>query len=257
MRDHHEATLLGRHRVAYFECTGCGFLRTEDPYWLAEAYSSAISALDTGAVARNIDCARDLSRLIPMLFGRDGHFLDFAGGHGVMTRLMRDYGLDYYWSDEYAVNHYAQGFDWGPSLVPAVAVTAVEVLEHVTDPVSLVAEVLEVSSTENVLFTTLLRPRRFDSDWWYLATDSGQHVGFHTRESLRALASRVGLTYQGIGRWHLLTATPLSAPRVAAAIVAMAPGVVPRLARARRSLAQPDHTRISRDLQAGTSRELR
>lgn len=237
----HTGTILGSCRVVYFECQECGFLRTEDPYWLDKAYSSAIAALDTGAISRNVDCARELSRLLPIAFGRTGPFLDFAGGHGVLTRLMRDYGLDFYWSDAYAENHYAQGFEWDPRRGPVTAATAIEVLEHVTEPVELLSEIIRISGASTVLFTTVLRPRTFDPEWWYLTPATGQHVGFHTSSSLAALAARVDMVYQRVGRWHLIARQPLPAARLAAAVVAMSPALIPRLARARRTLAQRDH----------------
>ena len=108
--------LLSQGQVQYFECRSCGFTRTEDPTWLAEAYSRPISRLDTGAIARNLSCARDLRLLLPRWFGWGGRYLDFAGGHGVLTRLMRDHGLDYYWADRYADNLFAGGFEWSTGL---------------------------------------------------------------------------------------------------------------------------------------------
>ncbi|MEJ2506837.1 MAG: hypothetical protein P8Y81_11315 [Ignavibacteriaceae bacterium] len=48
------ATVLQKYDVKYFHCPECGFLQTEEPYWLDEAYSSAIGAEDTGLIALNI-----------------------------------------------------------------------------------------------------------------------------------------------------------------------------------------------------------
>lgn len=198
--------LLSQGQVQYFECRSCGFTRTEDPTWLAEAYSRPISRLDTGAVARNLSCARDLRLLLPRWFGWGGRYLDFAGGHGVLTRLMRDHGLDYYWADRYADNLFAGGFEWSTGLSPATAVSAVEVLEHVVRPDDFLAEVLRTSGAETVMMTTLLRPQgSLPADWWYLAPETGQHVAFHTPESLRRLGRRFGMDTFSIGQWHVLT----------------------------------------------------
>ncbi len=38
-------------------------------------------------------------------------FLDYAGGYGVFTRLMRDIGFDFYWHDPYTQNLFANGFE--------------------------------------------------------------------------------------------------------------------------------------------------
>ena len=84
------ATVLGRHEVAYFFCDHCGLLQTESPYWLDEAYSSAIAHADTGLVLRNQAIARRLASLLYFCFDRNGTYTDAAGGYGLLTRLMRD-----------------------------------------------------------------------------------------------------------------------------------------------------------------------
>ena len=38
-----ELPILSKHRVQFFRCTGCGFIQTEEPHWLEEAYSQAIA----------------------------------------------------------------------------------------------------------------------------------------------------------------------------------------------------------------------
>jgi hypothetical protein len=48
MRSAFRHTVLRKYDVQYFQCGGCGFLQTETPYWLDEAYSSAIVTADTG-----------------------------------------------------------------------------------------------------------------------------------------------------------------------------------------------------------------
>ena len=87
-------TILNKYQIAYFYCGACGFLQTEEPYWLEEAYESAIANADTGLVQRNIYLSRMLSTLLFFEFDRQGKYLDFAGGYGMLTRLMRDAGFD-------------------------------------------------------------------------------------------------------------------------------------------------------------------
>src|SRR5438128_9866447 len=92
-----DATVLGKYNVSYLICDGCGLLQTEYPYWLNEAYTSAILDIDTGLLARNVALSKRLSPLLFFLSGRDGPYLDIAGGYGLITRLMRDIGFDFYW----------------------------------------------------------------------------------------------------------------------------------------------------------------
>jgi hypothetical protein len=46
--------VLGRHKVDYFRCAGCGSLQTQSPHWPEEAYQNSLAALDTGAGQRNL-----------------------------------------------------------------------------------------------------------------------------------------------------------------------------------------------------------
>ena len=46
--------VLHRHDVPYFRCANCDLIQSEEPWWLGEAYSSAICSFDTGAIARNM-----------------------------------------------------------------------------------------------------------------------------------------------------------------------------------------------------------
>ena len=43
---------MDKYDVKYFLCGNCGFVFTEEPYWLNEAYKSAINISDTGIVTR-------------------------------------------------------------------------------------------------------------------------------------------------------------------------------------------------------------
>lgn len=44
--------VLDRHQVGYFECSGCGSLQTEAPFWLDEAYGIEGVHIDVGQAAR-------------------------------------------------------------------------------------------------------------------------------------------------------------------------------------------------------------
>src|SRR5215510_13976414 len=84
------ACVLQKYEVRYFHCVGCGLLQTESPYWLEEAYSAVIADTDTGVVSRNLDIARRLTSLLYLCFDPAASYVEFAGGYGLLTRLMRD-----------------------------------------------------------------------------------------------------------------------------------------------------------------------
>src|SRR5689334_8705234 len=45
--------ILNKYNVKFFRCSYCGFIQTEAPYWLEEAYSTPIASSDIGYVSRN------------------------------------------------------------------------------------------------------------------------------------------------------------------------------------------------------------
>jgi len=119
----------------------------------------------------------------------DGNrYLDFAGGYGVLTRLMRDRGFDFYWQDPYCKNVFARGFEWEniKGETSSGGVTAFEVLEHVPDPLGFVRSALEQARTSNLIFSTLLYEGEppAPEKWWYYALETGQHISFFRRDTL-------------------------------------------------------------------------
>ena len=207
-REIFQALVLKKYEVRYFFCDSCGLLQTEEPYWLDEAYSSAIADADTGLVWRNLDIARKLTGLLYFCFDPGASYLEFAGGYGLLTRLMRDRGFDFRWHDPYCQNIFARGFEWDRSKrTSARAVTAFEVVEHVQNPVDFIRGALAHAETTTIIFTTLLyngEPPRPDK-WWYYSLESGQHISFFRQKTLIVLAQRLGLRLVSNGWFHVLT----------------------------------------------------
>ena len=69
------ATILNKYHIEYFECPHCGFIQTEEPYWLNEAYASAITSSDIGMIQRNFALSRKLDFFFRLHFGRGGSSL--------------------------------------------------------------------------------------------------------------------------------------------------------------------------------------
>ncbi|MCU0521886.1 MAG: class I SAM-dependent methyltransferase [Anaerolineae bacterium] len=201
------AQILGKYKVEYFKCPHCGFVQTEDPYWLNEAYSSAITSSDLGLVSRNLAAASISGSVISTLFNPEACFLDYGGGSGLYVRLMRDRGFDFYYWDKFAQPVFAKDFaaniDSGHQYE---LLTAFEVFEHLVDPLNSISQMLELS--HSVLFSTTLVPSTSPGpqDWWYYGTEHGQHVGLFTHQALAHIAQRFGLYLYSAGQsLHLLT----------------------------------------------------
>lgn len=214
MKPAFSAKVLFKYQADYEVCDACGFLRAHEPYWLDEAYSSAIAAADTGLVMRNISIACKVATVLywGMKERGEGRYLDAAGGYGMLTRLMRDLGFDFYWSDKYCENLLSRGFEYKAELGGCRAVTAMEVMEHLTNPVAFVEETLKTAGSKTLLFTTELyegKPPQPDA-WWYYAFPTGQHIGFFQRRTLEAMGKRLGLHLASANGLHILSKTPVS-----------------------------------------------
>lgn len=178
--------VLGRHDVRYFKCEFCGSLQTEDPYWINEAYGdSNLSSLDTGAAQRNLSNLA-ASYVIAKLF-RVRDVIDVGGGDGLLTRLLRDYGINCYSKDKYAIPTYSLGFTEENFDIPEM-ILGFEVLEHLMFPRRDLGLFFERNPKLVLLSTGIFRDQ--DKDWWYLSPESGQHVFFYSRKALEIIAQK-------------------------------------------------------------------
>ena len=136
--------------------------------------------------------------------------VDQAGGYGILVRLLRDAGVDAYWSDKYCENMLARGFEADDS--PCDLLTACEVLEHFVAPVEELRAMLARAPT--VFLTTELISTRDapKPDWWYLSPEHGQHIGFFRVSTLRTMAQMLGCRFRTDGRSvHLFSRRPIPA----------------------------------------------
>ena len=204
--------LLTKYEVKFFRCKDTGFIQTEEPYWLDEAYSSAITKLDVGLVMRNQNLTNAVTPILLRYFNHNGRFLDYAGGYGLFTRMMRDKGLNFYHTDPYCQNLFAEFHDLNSleNTSGFEVVTAFEVLEHLPNPLPEIEKLFSLSN--NLLFSTELVPEGMSKleDWWYVSPETGQHVSFYTSKSLQYIAAQFGKFYYTDGQWlHLFTGLEL------------------------------------------------
>ncbi|MBS1952288.1 MAG: class I SAM-dependent methyltransferase [Bacteroidetes bacterium] len=204
-----KTNVLNTYNVSYFKCSACGFIQTEKPYWLEEAYKNPINISDTGIVLRNQRLSRIVTSLIVLLFNRKEKILDYAGGFGLFTRMMRDIGFDFYWSDPYTKNEMARGFEVEPGRKYHLT-TTFESFEHFENPRKELETILQFS--ENIILSTELVPSPVPAaaDWWYYGTEHGQHIALYTKKAFEELARQFGLHYYNLDNVHILTKKPVS-----------------------------------------------
>lgn len=195
--------LLNKYNVNYFHCPECGFLQTEEPYWLEEAYSESINISDTGYMQRNLELSKKLTILLSLFFNKNGKYLDYAGGYGIFVRLMRDSGFDFLWADKYTSNFFAKGFEYHSESIEAI--TTFESFEHFVNPLEEIEKMLTIS--KNIIFTTEFLPQPIPKphEWWYYGLDHGQHISFYSEKTFEFIAKKYNLHYTNLDSLHLLT----------------------------------------------------
>jgi hypothetical protein len=194
-----EQTVLGRHRARYYLDETIQYIFVENPSWLDEAYSSAIAITDTGIFARNMQKMEQVSSLLSRGIINFHRGVDIGGGYGLFVRGMRDNGYEFFWQDLYAENLVARGFEAEPGQYE-VAV-AFEVLEHIENPASFLAEMKNTYEFETCFFsaTCFKEDTVPAADWWYWAFETGQHISFFSRSALEAIADRIGMRVYYLG----------------------------------------------------------
>ena len=205
--------MLGKYDVKYYRCPSCLFLQTEEPYWLNEAYDNVITLLDLGLIYRNMHWAPVVQTLITRYYDSGKTFLDFGGGYGMLVRMMRDRGFDFYRQDKFCENLFANHFDIVdlPPNQTFEAVTAFEIFEHFPDPMASFSEIRSYS--DNIIFSTELAPQHIDiATWGYLDPETGQHISMYSLRTLQRIAEKLKLQLSSNGvNLHMFSKRPVSA----------------------------------------------
>jgi hypothetical protein len=190
--------VLGKYKANYIFDEEVGYIFVQEPYWREEAYSNAIAATDTGVLARNtrnVDIVGGLISRSKYPFDRG---VDLGGGYGLFVRGMRDAGFHFYWTDEYADNLFARGFE--AERGPYDVAVAFEVLEHLQSPIDFLRRARKKFGFDTCFFSATC----FDeqelpgTDWWYWSFETGQHISFFSERALRWVAEKLGMQL-----WHI------------------------------------------------------
>jgi len=201
--------LAEKYPAEYHECTTCRSLQIPHPFWLDEAYQSESAPLacnpDGSRFIRNFSAYHYLTALHKAgVFPPEPCLLDFGGGYGLLTQMLYSAGYNAYQTDPYVPVPFlaSQRSIADFEQIPEAAfdgITALEVLEHLTDPHETLMRLFRIlKHTGTLIFSTnIYESGVHDESWNYLAREWGQHVTFWSKPALRYLAGRHGFRSVG------------------------------------------------------------
>jgi len=180
-----------------FQCSECSFCYFDTSDWSGEPFSEELNELDLGSVARCLLVADFVTAVFPSRT-TEYRVLDWGGGDGLLTRVLRDRGVNCVWHDPFVEPRFVGDSRYDDRTHINLTVVS-EVFLHLTDPVS--AMKLLLSKSDVVIMTAVVPPREFDAKWWYLMPATGQHVAFYPKNSLQALAAQTNSCTCSDGRF--------------------------------------------------------
>lgn len=168
----------------YHSCTSCKFIYAQNPSWLEGSFTDALNSLDIGSVDRCNIVADFVEVLANSLKIDNPQVLDWGGGYGLLTRILRDRGIRCAHHDPYTEPLFAENIALQPDARFDLIVLS-EVMLHMTDPISTLTELLKLS--DNIMFTAVIAPPDVTPDWWYFMPDTGQHVAIFSQQTIPEL----------------------------------------------------------------------
>ena len=191
----------------------CHSLQTEEPFWLNEAYGEDAEKYDTGKASRTLENFLNLPSLFNLLkIESDVPSVDWGGGGGLLTRLLRDVGYNFYCYDLHLKSEFAQGFQWKKQASKVQVVTAFEVVEHFSNPSIEWKKIFALKPEFVICSTEIYRNQR--EEWFYLSHLNGQHIFFYSEIALAIIAESFAYTVYNIGCYLLFCKTSLSSSQL-------------------------------------------
>jgi len=183
-----KGVVLNKYEISYFRCSRCGFINTEKPYWLDEAYGRVVSDNQKFRAQQNVPIV--ISYIKEQLDPK-GFYLDYGcARNAYFVEIMRKYCFKFVGYDKYekVLDQYK-----GKLSRQFEMITSWEVFEHLPNPKEVVSEMLQYT---NVIMIGTQRVQLNNPpklNWNYFSRPSGRHISFYTMESFGILGKEFGL----------------------------------------------------------------
>jgi hypothetical protein len=190
-----------------YSCAKCGFSFYPNQDWIKDSFSDELNSLDLGAVGRVLLASDFLTEFINSEKLTDAKFLDYGGGYGLQTRIMRDRGFNFKNFDPHTQPLFSRYFTGEPSGRYNL-VSLIEVSLHFENPVAEFTKLMELG--DYLVFTSVVPGKDFGPQWWYITGESGQHIAFYPVSSLKEIANQLGVLFSSDGKlFHVFHKKPL------------------------------------------------
>jgi hypothetical protein len=197
--------IQGTFVAEYFQCSSCQFVYANNPEWIQGSFTKQLNQLDLGSVDRSLILADFMEVFCRSNNLRGAKSLDWGGGYGLLTRIMRDRGFNFFNYDPFVEDLFS-----GPSVgspdekYDCICIS--EVLLHLPDPRSTLKQLM--GQCDYLLVTAVVPPSDISSSWWYLMPDTGQHISLFPVKTLKSIADQIGVHLTTDGRFFHLFHTP-------------------------------------------------
>ncbi len=183
--------------VDYYRCTACGFLFTTlmDDWHTNGMFAQMIYNKDYPRIdgSYNGQRAGKICNLFYLAFFdafKDLEFLDYGGGIGLQSALVGAFGA----KRSLTFDPFAQGVERPPGSFNVVS--AVEVLEHATNPLAMIEDLVRFTNPDDglIFITTECLPDDIEQQktkWWYVDPRVG-HVSLYPKPMLKKIFAAHG-----------------------------------------------------------------
>lgn len=190
--------IQNRLKANLHRCVNCGFAFYPDQDWIRGSFSEELNSLDVGSVDRVLLASDFLTEFIFSEKLASNKFLDYGGGYGLQTRILRDRGFNWENFDPYTAPLFSRDFV-GNLQTEYSLISLIEVSLHFENPIEEFQKL--INRCDYLVFTSVVPEKEFGPDWWYITGESGQHVAFYSIKALRQIATHLNVEFTSDGKF--------------------------------------------------------